>query len=107
MPDKDTLRLLTHLNASGLLEDRMMRALYEAYLYLRTLDHCIRLVYDRPLPALPSDPARLREIAATLHPEDPGESAPRRLMETLAARRKAVREVYESVVLAATPQGGG
>src|SRR5206468_5291917 len=38
-PDKDTIRLLTHLNRLGHLSDTQMQVLYESYLFFRALDH--------------------------------------------------------------------
>ncbi len=99
-PDKDTLRLLTHLGRLGLLDDDAMRTLYEGYLFLRAVDHQMRLVYDRPLAILPADPGRVAEIAAALHPGAEGSAGATRLIEDLARRRHAVHEVYRRIVSA-------
>ena len=99
-PDKDTLRLLTHLNRLGHLDEKSMRTLYEAYLFLRAVDHQMRLVYDRPLAGLPADPGRVAEIAAALNPDLQGPAGGDRLLADLAERRRAVCDVYRGIVRA-------
>ncbi len=98
-PDKDTIRLLTHLNRLGHLSDEHLQVLYESYLFFRALDHEMRLTYDRPLEGLPDDPARLAEIALTFEgaPAEPAERAAH-LKETLRRHASAVRRVYEEIV---------
>jgi glutamine synthetase adenylyltransferase len=97
--DKDTVRLLTHLNRLGRLGDEAMRVLYESYLFFRALDHEMRLIYDRPLADLPEDPARLSEIALAFEgaPADPLVRA-RRLKDAFQSHAAAVRRVYEEIV---------
>jgi glutamate-ammonia-ligase adenylyltransferase len=97
--DKDTVRMLTLLNAGGRLRDEHLRVLYEAYLFLRALDHEMRLIHDRPCPRLPRDPARLEEVALALDPDaGNGGDAAARLFDTLAGHRAAVRQAYEAIV---------
>ena len=97
--DKDTLRLLTHLEGLGLLEDRQLRVLYEGYRFLRALEHEMRLIHDPPLERLPHDPARLGEIAVALDPGAPqSRLAARRLMEAFGSHTLAIRSLYEEVV---------
>lgn len=97
--DKDTLRLLTHLGDLGLLKEEPMRVLYGSYLFLRALDHQVRLIHNRPLAHLPVDAPRLAEIARAIG-EAPADdaSAAAWLRETFAARTEAARRVYEEVV---------
>ncbi|MBI4169495.1 MAG: hypothetical protein HY510_06105 [Acidobacteria bacterium] len=100
--DKDTPRLLTHLRSLGLLKEEAMRVLYESYLFLRALDHEVRLIHNRPLASLPVDAARLSEIARAIDDAATEEAgAGDRLRETVAERTAAVRRVYEEVVLEA------
>lgn len=97
--DKDTLRLLAHLHALGHLQERHFQALYEGYVFLRALEHQLRLIHDPPPDRLPDDPGRLAEVAAALHSSsmvDPGGA--QRLREALRERREAVSRAYEAVV---------
>ncbi len=98
--DMDTLRLLTHLNQQEVLGEQSMRHLYEGYLFLRALDHEMRLIHDPPLEYLPADDRRRRELALAMDPlategeEDTGD----RLIETYRRHAHAIRAVYESIV---------
>jgi [glutamine synthetase] adenylyltransferase / [glutamine synthetase]-adenylyl-L-tyrosine phosphorylase len=97
--DKDTLRLLTYLNSLGHLTREQMEILYESYLFLRALDHQVRLVHDRPYPYLPGDPVRLADIALALDLDpvagaDPG----RRLRQAFAQHTRSVRRVYREII---------
>jgi [glutamine synthetase] adenylyltransferase / [glutamine synthetase]-adenylyl-L-tyrosine phosphorylase len=96
-PNKDTLRLLTHLHALGYIDDADFRTLHEGYLFLLALEHEIRLIYDPPLDHLPDDPLRLREIALSLYPEEPEETASARLLDSFRTHTGAIRRVYESL----------
>jgi glutamate-ammonia-ligase adenylyltransferase len=101
-PDKDTLRLLTHLGDLGFLKEDPMRDLYGAYLFLRALDHQIRLIHNRPRATLPVDVPRLAEIARAIgDAPDDNVSAADWLRESFAERTAAVRQVYEEVVAGA------
>jgi len=40
-----------------------LTTLYEGYLFLRSLQHELRLIHDPPLERLPEDSLRLEEIA--------------------------------------------
>lgn len=107
-PDKDTLRLLTHLHRLGRLDEGSLRTLYEAYLFLRAVDHRMRLIDDRPLTKLPSDPSRLAEIASALGTDAGGGEEGARFVETLAGIRSGVSDVYRRVIAAdrsGTPRG--
>ena len=98
-PDKDTIRLLTHLNRLGHLSDTQMQVLYESYLFFRALDHEMRLIYDHPLVSLPDDPVRLAEIALALDgaAADPAQRGAH-LKETFRRHAAAVQRVYREVV---------
>jgi len=98
-PDKDTLRLLTHLNRLGHLSDAHMQVLYKAYLFFRALDHEMRLIDDRPTAGLPEDPARLAEIASAFEslPADPAARVAL-LKETFVRHAASVHSVYTGIV---------
>ena len=98
--DKDTLRLLTHLNRLGHLSDGQLQVLYESYLYFRTLDHEMRLIHERPLRTLPDDPVLLSELALAFE-ADPAAGSPGRaqaLKESFLRHAAAVRSVYGEIV---------
>ncbi|OLC55558.1 MAG: hypothetical protein AUH92_01865 [Acidobacteria bacterium 13_1_40CM_4_69_4] len=98
-PDKDTVRLLTHLNRLGHLSESAMQALYEAYLFFRSLDHEMRLIHLRPLDRLPEDDARLAEIALAIGASaaQTGELAAG-LRVTFERHTAAVRRVYAETI---------
>ncbi|HXH28741.1 MAG TPA: hypothetical protein VNL37_06830, partial [Candidatus Polarisedimenticolia bacterium] len=96
--DKDTLRLLTHLNALGWLSERHLAALYEGYLFLRALEHAMRLVHDRPLGALPSDAARLRDLALAMEDEGMEGLSGERLIDLHRRHTATVRAACESIL---------
>lgn len=101
--DKDTLRLLTLLSERQALDQRSMRTLYEGYLFMRALDHEMRLVHHPPLRSLPADEGQRRELAEGLDPsasEDPG--AGRRLLESYRHHSAAIHEAYETILQSGT-----
>jgi glutamate-ammonia-ligase adenylyltransferase len=65
-PERDTLRMLSDLHARGLLSDADYPTLYAAYLLLRSLDHSLRLLYDRTGDFLPSSSMILNRLARQL-----------------------------------------
>jgi len=103
--DKDTLRLLTHLASAGLLGEEELRAFYEGYLFLRGIDHEMRLVGGAPADTLPADPRRLQEIGRAL-PEfaDAGDPAAA-LLQAWDLRTAAVRRAFDAVVRIAEISG--
>ncbi|PYT06561.1 MAG: hypothetical protein DMF49_10770 [Acidobacteria bacterium] len=62
--DRDTLRMLTYLHGRQLLPAADYHALYAAYLLLRSLDHSIRVLYDRPGDSLPLSRNHLARLAS-------------------------------------------
>ena len=98
-PDKDTLRLLTHLHRLGYLSETAMQALYEAYLFFRALDHEMRLIHQRPLDRLPEDDIRLAEIAAAIGASSaPAGEMAAHLRETFERHTQAVRRAYGETI---------
>ncbi len=99
--DKDTLRLLTLLQSLGHLPVKGLRVLYEGYLFLRALEHEMRLIHDPPLERLPDEPHRLQEIALALDPAaSDGSAAARRLVEAFKHQTQSIRSIFEQVVRA-------
>jgi len=62
-PERDTLRMLSDLHARKLLSDADYPTLYAAYLLLRSLDHSLRLLYDRSGDFLPTSSMVLTRLA--------------------------------------------
>ncbi|MCI0656123.1 MAG: hypothetical protein L0170_03530, partial [Acidobacteria bacterium] len=62
-PERDTLRMLSDLHSRRLLSDTDYPALYAAYLLFRSLDHALRLLYDRSGDFLPMSPGLLGRLA--------------------------------------------
>jgi glutamate-ammonia-ligase adenylyltransferase len=93
-PGRETLRLLTDLSRMGHLPEDSMRTLYEAYRLLRGVEHEMRLMYDRPAATLPTDGARLREIADSLRSGEDGPDRGPRLRREIERHMAAVRDVY-------------
>jgi glutamate-ammonia-ligase adenylyltransferase len=97
--DKDTLRLLTHLNRLGHLPERRMAPLYEGYLFLRALEHGTRLLYDRPLTHLPEDCQRLDELASVVDPTLESDTrAAESLLERFQRHTTRVRETFLEIL---------
>jgi glutamate-ammonia-ligase adenylyltransferase len=65
-PDRDTLRMLTHLYGNGLLPTEDYPRLYAGYLLLRSLDHAMRLLFDRPGDFLPLSAPVLSRLAGEI-----------------------------------------
>jgi glutamate-ammonia-ligase adenylyltransferase len=61
-----TSALIAHLGESGHLDDHSAHVLFDGYGFLRTLDHWMRLLLDRPSPVLPSSHTALGDIARAL-----------------------------------------
>ena len=93
--DKDTLRLLTHLHTLGHLSELQLGHLYEGYLFLRSLEHGMRLLYDRPAGHLPEDPEPLAELATVIDPVRPSGKS---LRDEFEKHRAQVRETYGNII---------
>jgi glutamate-ammonia-ligase adenylyltransferase len=97
--DKDTPRLLTHLNRLGHRPERLLAPLYEGYLFLRALEHGTRLLYDRPLIQLPEDRRRLAELASIIDPTlEVEDGAAETLLERFQRYTTNVREIYLEIL---------
>jgi glutamate-ammonia-ligase adenylyltransferase len=65
-PELGTSALIAHLGEQGALDREAARALFEGYVFLRRLDHWMRLLLDRPSPMLPASSIAMRDIARAL-----------------------------------------
>jgi glutamate-ammonia-ligase adenylyltransferase len=88
----NTVEALRVLGEGGFLSDDAARELTEDYLFLRRVEHCLQILEDRQIHALPS---RVEELAALARRVLGPESDARRFMAALNERQDRVREVYE------------
>ncbi|HEY5543865.1 MAG TPA: hypothetical protein VIM04_11495, partial [Candidatus Binatia bacterium] len=81
--------------------------LHDGYLFLRRLDHRLRLEQDQSIDAFEADPARLDGIARTLGydggEKTDGKTSPRgagkKLLRDYETRREKIRACYERYFL--------
>lgn len=90
--ERGTTELILHLGERGSLDRKSTRALHEGYSFLRRLDHWMRLLLDRPTPALPSSQIALSELARAL-----GHASIEGFERALSHHTSAIREVYGQV----------
>ncbi|HSB09826.1 MAG TPA: hypothetical protein VLM38_10110 [Blastocatellia bacterium] len=91
-PELGTTALIKHLGELGALDEEAARSLFEGYTFLRTLDHWMRLLLDRPSPVLPTSTIALQDISQAL-----GLPSAEILEETFAQHTAAIRAVYDQV----------
>jgi len=65
-PELGTSALISHLGVKRALDLESTRAMFEGYVFLRRLDHWMRLLLDRPSPNLPASSVAMRDIARAL-----------------------------------------
>ena len=104
---RETLAALKALEAAKILKPREYQLLADGYLFLRQLDHRLRLERDQSLDAFDAEPGRLEGIAKALGYSDPesasskrsGQSG-RKLLRDYQQRREKIRNCYERYFLA-------
>ena len=94
---RGTLEALRRLEAAGLVPDEDVKALTEAYLFLRRLEHRIQLIHQRQTQQLPSDEVEQERIARSLGFSGQKGSARQALTEALASHRRRVHQIYENL----------
>lgn len=101
-----TLEALEIIGRTGLLAPADFTILKRAYLFLRTLESRLRIYEDRPLSALPADPAKLEKLARRMD-YTPGKrlSAGEKLLRMVKDHTAKVRDIYDKTF--AGPQGTG
>jgi glutamate-ammonia-ligase adenylyltransferase len=65
-PELGTSALISHLGEKRALDLESTRAMFDGYVFLRRLDHWMRLLLDRPSPNLPASSVAMRDIARAL-----------------------------------------
>jgi glutamate-ammonia-ligase adenylyltransferase len=96
------------LHQQGILKKKKYATLADGYLFLRRLDHRLRLERDQSIDAFERDPGRLDGIARALGYESAigrsGKSvakAGRKLLADYESRREKIRACYERYFLGA------
>jgi [glutamine synthetase] adenylyltransferase / [glutamine synthetase]-adenylyl-L-tyrosine phosphorylase len=104
-----TLKALKALHQQGILKKKEYATLADGYLFLRRLDHRLRLERDQSIDAFERDPGRLDGIARALGYESAGgrsgKSVPkagRKLLADYESRREKIRACYERFFLGAS-----
>ena len=104
---RETLKALDALHKENILSRREYRALADGYLFLRRLDHRLRLERDQSIDAFEAEPGRLQSIARALgykgdrsrmHNSKSGE----KLLRDYQKKREQIRAYYERY-FSATP----
>jgi [glutamine synthetase] adenylyltransferase / [glutamine synthetase]-adenylyl-L-tyrosine phosphorylase len=99
---RETLAALKALHSKGMLKESEYRLLFEGYLFLRRLDHRLRLERDQSIDAFDAEPGRLDGIARALGysaAKNAGkQSSPKsgqKLLRDYQVRRERIRACYE------------
>ena len=90
-PEEGTTALIEHLGERGSLDRNAARVLFEGYRFLRSLDHWMRLLLDRPSPMLPASSIALGDISRALG------MTPAEVDLAFAHHTDAIHGVYEEV----------
>lgn len=85
--ERNTLRALFRLTERGYLAPELGRALTDAYVHLRTVEHRLQIVHELQTHTLPADPVALGRLARRLGVPGP----PRQAARTFLARHRRVR----------------
>lgn len=101
-----TLKALKALHEQRILKKQEYATLADGYLFLRRLDHRLRLERDQSLDAFERNPGRLDGIARALGYDGAGErkgkgvaGAGRKLLADYELRREKIRACYERFFL--------
>ncbi len=97
--EKNTLRCLELLREEGLLSQSDARALTEAYIFLRNMEHWIQLQENRQTQVIPRDSTAQNMLARAL-----GFADPQKLFEQLAAHTDTVRHHFEKLFAQEEPE---
>jgi len=87
-----TTALIKHLGEHRALDTEAARSLFEGYVFLRTLDHWMRLLLDRPTPVLPGSAIALQDISRAI-----GLPSVDTIEEYFNRHTEAIREVYKQI----------
>jgi glutamate-ammonia-ligase adenylyltransferase len=103
---RETLRALEALRDHKILKQAEYQLLSEGYLFLRRLDHRLRLERDQTIDAFEREPGRLEGIALALgydgskpSRKSNGNRAGQKLVQDYESRRERIRACYERYFL--------
>ncbi|HXV79765.1 MAG TPA: bifunctional [glutamate--ammonia ligase]-adenylyl-L-tyrosine phosphorylase/[glutamate--ammonia-ligase] adenylyltransferase [Candidatus Binatia bacterium] len=103
---KETLPALQALHDKKILRKNEYKLLSDGYLFLRTLDHRLRLERDQSIDAFEREPGRLERIAHALgynngkrNDRKGTANAGEKLLRDYESRREAIRRCYEDYFL--------
>jgi glutamate-ammonia-ligase adenylyltransferase len=103
---RETLRALRELNNKNILPGNEYKLLSDGYVFLRTLDHRLRLERDQSIDAFERDPVRLGGIARALGYDTGKQSgnkraaqAGQRLLRAYEEKTEKIRKCYERYFL--------
>jgi glutamate-ammonia-ligase adenylyltransferase len=94
--DGSTLRGLYALQEAHILPERDANRLKEDYLFLRRIEHCLQILEDRQIHALPKEETEITALAKRVMGARGNAEI---LMEELQGCRKRVRRAYERYLL--------
>ena len=104
---RGTLAALKALEAANILKAREYQLLADGYLFLRQLDHRLRLERDQSIDAFVAEPGRLDGVAKSLGYRNSGNAGSKRvgqsgrkLLRDYQQRREKIRKCYERYFLA-------
>lgn len=95
---RETLAALRALREVRILSQRDYKLLFEGYLFLRRLDHRLRLERDQSIDGFEAEPKRLQSIARALGYRSEAKNNPRpgaRLLRDYQKKREQIRRCYE------------
>ncbi|HEY3359851.1 MAG TPA: bifunctional [glutamate--ammonia ligase]-adenylyl-L-tyrosine phosphorylase/[glutamate--ammonia-ligase] adenylyltransferase [Polyangia bacterium] len=93
---RGTLPALGALRAAGVLPEAAAQALTEGYLFLRRLENRLRIVQDRSISELRSDPVEIEKLARRMGYHDPSAASGARLLGDYLTHTGRVRELYRT-----------
>jgi len=105
--ERSTLAALQALHEQKILKPNEYRLLFEGYVFLRNLDHRLRLERDQSIDAFEADPGRLRGIALALGygsanmPQRRKANSGERLLREYRSKRESIRACYERYFVSA------
>ena len=97
---RETLRALRALHDKKILRKDEYKQLADGYLFLRILDHRLRLERDQSIDAFEREPGRLAGIAQALGYGGKNSKSGQKLLRTYEEKREKIRSSYERYFLA-------
>jgi glutamate-ammonia-ligase adenylyltransferase len=93
---RGTFDALTALTAAGILTEDLGQTLSEAYVFLRRLENRLRIVQDRSISELRSDPLEIDKLARRMGYHEPSGGSGARLLADYLRHTGRVRDLYRT-----------